>query len=102
MIHYNVWFSFAAGVDTDLQLERVRSLLEQFRSRHMVTEFRILRNRGEDSKTKMPPYQVIIEFRDEVRFGLPFAEVAKMGIRNGQHGAMIEHVDEFVEVFEQI
>jgi hypothetical protein len=34
---------------------------------------------------------------------MPFEEVGRIGIRDGQHGAMIEHVGEFVvEVFEQI
>jgi hypothetical protein len=51
----------------------------------------------------MPPYQVIITFDDDTQFGLPFAEVQRIGIRSGKHGAMIEHVDEFVvEVFEEI
>ncbi len=103
MIQYNVWFSFARDVDEASQLERIRFLLADFRSRDMVAEYCILRNRGAGDKTNMPPYQAIIEFRDDVQFALPFAEVAHIGVHGGPHGAMIEHVVDFVvEVFEQI
>lgn len=69
----------------------------------MVADYRLLTNRASGTETKMPKYQVIIEFADDTQFGLPFAEVERIGIRSGKHGAMIEHVEEFVvEVFEQI
>jgi hypothetical protein len=103
MIHYNVWFSFRAGADEAHQLERTRHLLDDFKSRKMIAGYRLLKNRAAESKTKMPPYQVVIEFGDDEQFGLPFAEVQRIGIRLGKHGTMIEHVDEFVvEVFEEI
>jgi uncharacterized protein DUF6614 len=103
MIHYNVWFSFRAGVDEAHQLEKARRLLEDFKSRQMIAGYRLLKNRAAESKTNMPPYHVIIKFADDTQFGLPFAEVERIGIRLGKHGAMIEHVDEFVvEIFEEI
>jgi hypothetical protein len=103
MIHYNVWFSFQPTVDEAVQLNRVRSLLEDFRSRQMISGYTLLENRAETGKTKMPKFQVIIEFRNDEQFALPFDEVRQLGIHLGSHGAMIEHVDEFVvEVFQQI
>jgi hypothetical protein len=103
MIHYNVWFSFLADVDEAAELTKTRRLLDDFKSREMIADYRMLANRASGEKTKMPRYQVIIEFADEAQFGLPFAEVEHIGIRSGHHGAMIEHVDEFVvEVFETI
>jgi hypothetical protein len=103
MIHYNVWFSFNQNVDVPAGLERVRQLLEDFKSREMIADYRLLKNHGEGNKTRMPPFQAIIEFRGSEQFSLPFAEVAEIGIHAGVHGAMIEHVNEFVvEVFEQL
>jgi hypothetical protein len=103
MIHYNVWFSFQPGADEAHELKKTRQLLDDFQSRGMIAAYRLLKNRAAASKTKMPPYQAIIEFNDDPQFGLPFAEVGRIGIRLGKHGAMIEHIDEFVvEVFEEI
>jgi hypothetical protein len=103
MIHYNVWFSFKPEADEAIHLAKVRSLLDDFRSRGMVYDYRLLKNRAEAGKSNLPEFQVIIEFEDEAQFGRPFAEVESIGIRLGQHGAMIEKVDKFVvEVFEQI
>jgi hypothetical protein len=103
MVHYNVWFSFDAGVDEGLQIARVRALLDDFQSRKMIANYRLLRNRGEEGKTKLPKFQAIVEFQDDEQFGLPFAEVAKVGVHLGSHGSIIQHVDAFVvEVFEQI
>jgi uncharacterized protein DUF6614 len=103
MIHYNVWFSFNPNVDVPASLGRVRKLLEDFKSREMIADYRLLKNRGDGDKTRLPPFQAIIEFRDNEQFALPFAEVEGIGIHKGTHGAMIEHVNEFVvEVFEQL
>jgi hypothetical protein len=103
MIHYNVWFSFRRDVEETSQLDRVRALLDEFRAHDAIANYRILKNRNVDGKTNMPPYQAIIEFRDNEQFGLPFAEIAGIGIHNGKHGSMIEFVEQFVvEVFEEI
>ena len=42
-------------------------------------------------------------FRDGAQCAVPLAEVAAAGFRAGGHGAMIEHVSDFiVEVFEEL
>jgi hypothetical protein len=103
MIHYNVWFTFLPDVYEVAELIKTRRLLDDFKSRGMLADYRLLTNRASGAKTKVPKFQVIIEFTDDTQFGLPFAEVEHIGIRSGQHGAMIEHVDEFVvEVFKEI
>ena len=103
MIHYNVWFSFNPDADDEVQLAKTRGLLDDFKSRGMIHDFCLLRNRGVSDETRLPKFHVVIEFQDEAQFGLPFAEVERLGVRMGNHGAMIEQVDEFVvEVFEQI
>lgn len=103
MIHYNVWFSFQPAVEEAAQLQRVRSLLEDFKSRQMIFGFTLLENRGVAGKSRMPKFQAIIEFVNDEQFALPFDEVRQLGIHQGSHGVMIEHVDEFVvEVFREI
>jgi hypothetical protein len=103
MIHYNVWFSFEEGADEPPYLQAARHLLDDFKSRRMIADYLLLKNRAPADETRMPKYQVIIEFEDDNQFGLPFAEVERIGIRLGKHGAVIEHVDQFVvEVFEEI
>jgi hypothetical protein len=44
MIHYNVWFSFQAGVDEAYQLEKTRHLLDDLKSRGMIADYRLLRS----------------------------------------------------------
>jgi hypothetical protein len=103
MIVYNVWFSFEAGSDETTEITNVRSFLENLKVVSKIHDYRILRNYDKAAKSKLPPYQVAVEFLDERQFGLPFKEVAQMGIHAGPHGAMMEHVDSFiVEVFEDL
>jgi hypothetical protein len=103
MIHYNVWFSFRADANEPMELAKLRRLMDDFKARGMLSDYRLLKNRGEERATKLPAFQVIIEFCDNDQFGLPFAEVEALGVRSGMHGAMIEHVEDFVvEVFEQL
>ena len=62
-----------------------------------------LENCGKQGETALPELQVIIEFQDNEQFGMPFEEVRRDGIREGLHGLMIEHVEQFkVEVFRHI
>jgi hypothetical protein len=103
MILYHVWFSFKPGSDEVAEIEKVRQFLTDLKSRIKLHDFRLTRNRGTPDKTKLCPYQITAEFADGAQFGLPFAEVTKIGIHSGPHGAMIENVDQFmVEVFEDI
>ena len=103
MIHYTVAFSFKPGVaDTD-QLGQVRAFLADLQARGKIASYRLLRNRNDASRSSLPPYKVDVMLRDEASFGVPFAEVAEIGIHSGAHGLMIEHVDRMVvEVFEDI
>jgi len=103
MILYNVWFSFKAGSDEAVEIEKIKMFLNDLQDRAMIHEYRLLKNRAQAGKSKLPPYQMIAEFSDENQFGLPFAEVKRIGIHSGRHGSMIENVDEFVvELFEDL
>ena len=103
MIQYNVWFSLKKGLDETIELTKIKSFFEDLKNRNLISGYRLLRNRGTAGRTRLPPYQVIAEFSDNHQFGEPFAEVERIGIHAGRHGAMIENVDEFVvEVFEQL
>jgi hypothetical protein len=46
MIHYNVWFSFKDGAAEADQLLRVRSFLDDLKSRDQIHDFHLLKNRG--------------------------------------------------------
>lgn len=103
MIFYNVWFSFRANADGPAELDKVKAFLESLKASSKIHGYRLLTNSGNPSKSRLPPYQVIVEFVDNVQFGLPFAEVSQTGIRSGLHGVMIENVEDFrVEVFRDI
>jgi hypothetical protein len=103
MILYNVWFSFKAGSDDAAELAKVRTFLDDLQSRSIVHGYRLMKNRATRDKSKLAPYQLMAEFADNEKFGLSFADVQKIGIHSGRHGAMIENVDEFmVEVFDDL
>jgi hypothetical protein len=103
VIFYNVWFSFKPGSDENVEMVKVRAFLEDLKARGKVHGYRLMKNFNPKEKTKLPPYQFIAEFVDGTQFGLPFAEVGKIGVHAGKHGAMIENVDQFmVEVFEDL
>ena len=100
MIFYNVWFSFRSHADEPVELDKVKAFLESLKASSKIHGYRLLRNSGNPLKSRLPPYQVIVEFTDDAQFGLPFAQVSQAGIRSGLHGVMIENVEAFVvEVF---
>lgn len=102
-IHYNVWFSFKDDTVESDQVERVRTFLADLRTRGLVHDFQLLKNRNGEAKTKLPRFHALIVFRDEQQFGEPFAEVADIGVHSGRHGFMIEQIGRFsVEIFESI
>jgi hypothetical protein len=41
-------------------------------------------------------FHVVIKFVDGSQFGLPFKEVAEIGIHSGKHGFMLENVEQFI------
>ena len=103
MILYNVWFSFKAGSDDTVEIEKVRKFLDNLKSNSKLHGYRLMKNRASREKSKLSTYQLMAEFTNDAQFGLPIAEVRQIGIHSGKHGAMIENVDEFmVEVFEDI
>lgn len=102
MIHYNVWFSFKNTVgDEEGELGKLRNFLGDLKSRALIRDYTLLRNRSDD--TKLAKYHAIISFEDDSQFARPFQEVAAAGIHTGLHGLMIANVDTFiVEIFEEI
>jgi hypothetical protein len=101
MIHYNVWFSFKPGADVELQIVRVRALLDDFRLREMMHDYELLKNR--DTEVEGRAFQVIAKFESDSQFALPFEEIRRTGISEGLHGHAIENVGEITaEVFERI
>lgn len=103
MILYNVWFSFKPGSNDAVELAKTRSFLDDLKGRSKMHGFRLMKNRAPKEKSKLPSYQLMAEFIDHEQFTLPFAEVNLIGIHSGNHGAMIENVDDFiVEIFEDV
>jgi hypothetical protein len=102
MIFYNVRFSFKSGLDERIEIEKVRSFLEDLKSRAKLRDYRLMKNRAPHDLAQGCDFQLVAEFFDHGQFGLPFAEVEHIGVREGRHGAMIENVDDFVvEVFDE-
>src|SRR4051812_27827449 len=101
MIHYNVWFSFTKDADEQEELSGITRFLTGLKSRSLIHDFKLLRNRT--AQTKMAAFQAIILFLDKDQFALPFDEVATLGAHSGTHGSMIAKVDTFMaETFEEL
>ena len=99
MIHYNVWFSLKKDAREQDELNRITRFLTDQKSRSMIHDFKLLRNRA--SETKLPPFQALILFVNSDQFARPFEEVGAVGARSGAHGSMIANVDIFTaETFE--
>ena len=94
MIHYHVWFSLKEGVAEEDELRKVSVFLADLKSRSLIHEYRVQRARS--ATPVLAPLHIVISFTDAEQFGLPFKEVAQIGIHAGMHGAMIQHVDKFV------
>jgi hypothetical protein len=103
MIEYSVWFSFVPAADVAIELAKVRDYLERLTAQGACESYRLLRKRPGLSNNLLPPYQAIIRFSSEEQFQQPFSDVRSTGIHAGQHGLMIENVQEMVvETFEAI
>ena len=103
MIHYNVWFSFKAGIDEAEGLAVVHAYLNELHSAGGIAGFQLLRNTGDAAKTKLLPLQALIEFRDDTQFSAAFAAQAARGIHTGFHGRVMSLVGAFqIEVFKQL
>ena len=103
MIHYNIWFSFRGGVDEADGLDIIRAFLSELYGAGGVAGFQLLKNSGDPTKTRMLPFQALIEFRDEAQFSAAFSAQAAAGIHSGAHGRVMSVVGDFrIEVFKQI
>ena len=103
MILYNVWFSFKPGSDETSELAKTRLFFDDLKSRAQLHGYRLMKNRGSQERSKLSTYQIMAEFDNQSKLDLSMAEVARIGIHSGQHGAMIENVSDFhVEIFEDV
>ena len=103
MIHYNIWFGLRGDVDESEALAEVRTFLSALRTAGTVTDFRLLRNCGSGTKTKLLPFQAQIQFQDDAQFSSTFSDQAARGIRTGPHGRVMSLVNAFhVEVFREL
>jgi hypothetical protein len=103
MIHYNIWFSFRSDVEETEGLAVIHAFLGEFHLAGGVSGFQLLKNSGDAAKTKMLPFQALIEFRDDAQFSAAFSAQAARGIHTGLHGRVMSLVSEFrIEVFKQL
>ena len=66
-----------------------------------VAAFRLLRNKAEGARTKLPRFQAIVEFADEAALARAMKNQAERGIHRGGHGNVVDVVSEFrVEIFQ--
>jgi hypothetical protein len=80
---------------------RVRALLDDFKSREVMCDYEVLRNRDTDVAGRA--FQVIAKFENDQQFSSPFEEIRRTGIWEGLHGRAIEHVGKITaEVFETV
>jgi hypothetical protein len=103
MIHYNIWFNLRDTIGEADALETVKAFLSQLCVAGSISGFQLLRNSGEEGKTKLLRYQALIEFRDEAQFSTAFSAQAARGIRTGLHGRVMALVSDFrIEILRQI
>ena len=93
MIHYNVWFSFRSNVEETEGLAVIHAFLGELHLAGDVAGFQLLKNSGDAAKTKMLPFQALIEFRDEVQFSAAFSAQAARGIHTGLQGALFRWLE---------
>jgi len=100
MIHYYVWFRLQSDVDEKEGLAIVGAFLRELHEAGGIADFRLLRNSGDPAKSKLLPFEALIEFRDDAQFGAAFSAQAARGIHTGEHGRIMEMVSDFqIEVF---
>jgi hypothetical protein len=103
MIHYNVWFSFRSNVEETEGLAVIHAFLGELHLAGGAAGFQLLKNSGDAAKTKMLPFQALIEFRDDAQFSAAFSAQAARGIHTGLHGRVMSLVSDFrIEVFKQL
>ncbi len=103
MIHYNVWFRFRSNVQETEGLAVIHAFLGELRLAGDVSGFQLFKNSGAAAKTKLLPFQALMEFRDDTQFSAAFSAQAARGIHTGLHGQVLSLVSDFqIEVFRQL
>jgi hypothetical protein len=103
VIHYSVWFNLKDSIEEAEGLATIRAFLDELYSAGDVGGFQLLRNKGTGGRTRMLPFQALIEFCDGAQFSAAFSAQAARGIHTGLHGRVMALVNEFqIEVFQQI
>jgi hypothetical protein len=103
MLHYNVWFSYKAEINENIELEKVRVFLDDLKSKGAIANYSLLKTRAKDEKGRLSKYHAPIEFADNNQFDKAISSVSKIGIHSGLHGIMIGQIKDFiVEVFDVI
>ncbi len=103
MIHYNVWFAFHDHVEESAGLTGIREFLDDLHLAGGIAGYQILKNSGKPPKSKLLPFQALIEFNDDAQFGAAFSAQAAQGIHTGLHGRVMSLVADFqIEVFRQV
>ena len=101
MVHYNVWFALKEGVEEKSGLATVDRFLRGLCIGGDVSAYRLLRNKAEAARTKMPRYHAIVEFADDAAMSQAMRNQVTRGIHHGAHGEIVNVVRDFrVEIFE--
>jgi hypothetical protein len=101
VIHYVVSFTVRDDAGEGEQIRRVADFLEDLKGRNRIHDYRVLRSRP--APGARPRFRADVTFVDDTQFGTPFSEVNAIGVHEGRHGLMIEHVNEMsVEVFDEM
>lgn len=72
----------------------MRVFLSDLTSRELIVGYIILKNRDTSAEVFLLSYQIIAKMQSD-EMGKAFADVEKIGIWKGLHGAMIRNVDTF-------
>jgi hypothetical protein len=100
MIHYNVWFTFKDGIEESRGLAVLEEFLRELSASGETAGFRLLKNKSEGTRTKLPGYQAVVEFAGDDALSEAMKNQAARGIHNGAHGRVVDVVSEFrVEIF---
>lgn len=103
MLHYHVWFNLKDGVEEEAALGWVRDYLNELAGFGESSRYRLLRNFGSASRSKLPAFHALVEFADAAALDAAMKNQARRGIHAGGHGKVVEAVCDFhVEIFTTI
>ena len=103
MVQYNVWFALKQGVEERSGLAVVNDYLGGLAVAGEAVGHRLLRNTSDGTRSKLPRYQAIVEFRDDAALSAAMKNQAARGIHKGGHGEIMDVVTDFrVEIFRNL